>query len=55
MYYVLTIAKRKNAKRHIAGKFDSLDEAFKFAENNINSKYRVQITDGRWNVIHSWA
>ena len=49
MYYVLIKAKRKNAKRHIAGKYETYSEALRNALY-IHSKYVVEIADGRWNV-----
>lgn len=52
MYYLTTTAKRKNAKRHIVMKSDSIEELKKIAENNINPRYIAEIYDGKWNLIY---
>ena len=54
MYYVTITAKRKNAKRHIYDRFESYDLAIKYAKklSYYNSKYIIEIYDGRWNPVY---
>ena len=52
MKYILTItAKRKNEKRHIVTKSESLDELRNLGRNNINDAYIVEIYTGRWELV----
>lgn len=55
MYYVTITAKRKNAKRHIKAKFELYNMALKYAKRlyYLNSKYIIEIYDGRWNKAES--
>lgn len=50
MYYVTTTARAKNAKRHIAGKYDTFGQALACLAR-INPKYITTICDGKWNVL----
>ena len=50
MYYVTITAKAKNAKRHIAGKYETFGQALD-GISRINSKYNATICDGKWNVL----
>ena len=52
MKYILTItAKRRNAKRHIVTKSESLDELRNLGRNNMNDKYIVEIYTGKWELV----
>ena len=52
MMYILAItAKRKNAKRHILTKCESLDKLIELGKNCINDKYIVEIYDGNWEIV----
>ena len=54
MYYVTITARRKNAKRHIKAKFELDIMARKYAKrlSYLNSKYIIEIYDGRWNIVY---
>ena len=54
MYYVTIKAKRKNGRRHIQERFDSYDQAIKYAKqlSDVSSKYIIEICDGRWNTVY---
>lgn len=47
-FYLCTIARRKNAKRHIVGRYTSEAEAIKGAQFIDKTKYRVQVCTGDW-------
>ena len=50
--YILTItAKRKNAKRHIVIRSESLDKLIELGKNNINDNYIVEIYTGKWVLV----
>ena len=50
-YILTTTAKRKNAKRHIVTKSESLDELRNLGKNNMNDKYIVEIYTGKWDLV----
>ena len=54
MYYVTITARRKNGKRHIHDKFGSYKLALKYVKklSDLNSKYIIEIYDGRWNRVY---
>lgn len=55
MYILATTAKRKNAKRHIAGKSDDLEHLRYLAQNNINKdRYVVEIYTGKWELVEKF-
>jgi hypothetical protein len=47
---VTMTARRKNAKSHIAGRYDSVSEATT-AAMRLNKKYIVTIVNGKWELI----
>lgn len=47
-YYLCTIAKRKNARRHIVKKCKTMEDAKRLAENINKDRYKVQICSGDW-------
>ena len=52
MKYILTItSKRKNAKRHMVTKSESLNELRNLGKNNMNDKYIVEIYTGKWELV----
>ena len=51
MYYLTITAKRKNAKRHIVTKSESLDELRNLGKNNMNDEYIVEIYTGKWELV----
>jgi hypothetical protein len=51
-FYVCTIAKRKNGKRHIAHKCKSEKEAIEVASHINREKYKIQICSGDWTYIY---
>lgn len=55
MYYVTITARRKNGKRHIKAKFELYNMALKYAKRlyYLNSKYIIEICDGRWNTLYT--
>lgn len=55
MYYVTITARRKNGRRHIQGRFESFDLALKYVKrfSYLNSKYIIEICDGRWNIVYN--
>ena len=54
MKYILTItAKRKDAKRHIARKSNSIDDLRTFGRKNLNDCYKVDIYTGDWKLIEN--
>lgn len=54
MYYVTITARRKNGRRHIHERFGSYDLAIKYVKklSDLNSKYLIEIYDGRWNPVY---
>ena len=51
MYILTTTSKRKNAKRHIVTKSESLDKLRDLGKNNMNDKYIVEIYTGKWEIV----
>ena len=49
-YILAATAKRKNAKRHITGRFDDLESARRTGKN-MNDSYNVEIYNGKWELI----
>lgn len=47
-FYLCTIAKRKNGKRHIAGRYKTEQEAINAARFINRDKYKVQVCSGDW-------
>lgn len=54
MYYLTITAKRKNAKRHIFGRYETLDEAVSRVKD-INPRYRIEIYTGNWQIVRSYS
>lgn len=50
-FYLCTIAKRKNAKRHIVGKYNTEAEAIKVARHLSHDRYIIQACSGDWTCI----
>lgn len=50
-FYLCTTAKRKNAKRHIVGKYASVADAVKASENLNHDRYKITICAGDWKYI----
>lgn len=48
MYILCYYAKRKDAKRHIWGRYGTLDECTKNADN---SNYTFKIYDSKWHYV----
>lgn len=48
VYYVCTIAKRKNARRHIFAKTDSYNDALHYVSRINPKRYRAVIVCDRW-------
>ena len=56
MKYILTnTARRKNAKRHICGRYNDLESARKMAQNINEKLYVIQIYNGKWELIETVA
>lgn len=51
MYIVAMTARRKNARRHILGRFKTYEEAIA-AAIRMADRYDTQVLTGRWNVIN---
>lgn len=51
MYILTTTSKRKNAKRRIVTKSESLDELRNLGKNNMNDKYIVEIYTRKWELV----
>lgn len=51
-FYLCTIAKRKGAKRHIAGRYNTEAEAVKMAQNINKDRYIIQVCSGDWTYTH---
>lgn len=50
MFYLTITAKRKNAKRHIVKKSNDID-VLRNLSRNMNKRYRVEIYNGKWELI----
>ena len=50
-YILTTTAQRKNAKKHIVTKSESLDELRNLGKNNMNDAYIVEIYTGKWELV----
>lgn len=51
MFIVTITARRKNARRHIAGRYQNYRDAIAAAIGLCN-RYDAQVLGGRWNVIN---
>lgn len=52
MNYILTItAKRRNAKRHIAQRGESLEELIRYSNVINKDRYHVDIYNGKWELV----
>lgn len=51
MLYLTTMAKRKNAKRHITVKSNDIEYLRKIGKENINDRYTVAIYNSKWQLI----
>lgn len=54
MYIVAMTARRKNARRHILGKFKTSEEAIA-AAIRMADRYDTQVLTGRWEVLDNFA
>lgn len=52
MYYLVSTARRKNAKRHIDTKSEDIQHLRDLAKN-FNHKYRVEIYNGKWELVEA--
>ena len=52
MYILVYTSRRKNAKRHIFGRYASIEECRRKA---VNPHYDFQIYDSKWNLIEEVA
>lgn len=57
MYYITITAKRKNAKRHIAKKVNTIEDAKKSPFYNYakekDCKYNYEIYTGKWDFVNN--
>lgn len=54
MYIVAMTARRKNARRHILGRYDNYGEAVANAVR-MADRYDTQVLTGRWEVLNNFA